>query len=103
MQALWTGKEKVITLVFQVACTHTKRIISCSQCFFGTYNDKTISKYDPVVEYLANEDCKQMEWTVLDEDENGEVIKRKENGAYFLCDGGYHLWDTLISPYKDQL
>ena len=103
MQALCTGKEKVPTLVFQVACTHTKRILSCSQWFFGTYNDKTISKYDPVVEYLESEVCKKIEWTALDEDENREVVERKEKGVYFLCDGGYHLWDTLIPPYKDQI
>ena len=103
MQALCTGKEKVPTLVFEVACTHTKRILSCSQWFFGTYNDKTISKYDPVIKYLNSDACKEIQWTALDEDENGKVVERKEKGAYFLCDGGYHLWDTLIPPYKDQL
>ena len=91
MQALCTGKEKVPTLAFQVVCSHTKRILSCSQWFFGTYNDKIISKYDPVVKILESEKYNNIEWIALDEDENGKVIERKEKGAYFLCDGGYHL------------
>ena len=103
MQALCTGKEKVPTLVFEVVCSHTKKILSCSQWSFGTYNDKTISKYDPVLTHLESEEFSNIEWTALDKDENGEVIERKEKGVYFLCDGGYHLWDTLIPPYKDQL
>ena len=24
-------------------------------------------------------------------------------GPYFICDGGYHTWDILIAPYKNQL
>ena len=33
MQAICTGKGKVPTLVFQAACSHTKRILSASNCF----------------------------------------------------------------------
>ena len=52
---------------------------------------------------LKEELYKDIEWNVLGKDENGELIEKKQNGAYFICDGGYHLWDTLIPPYKDQL
>ena len=103
MQALCTGKEKVPTLVFEAACSHTRRIISVSSWFFGTYNDKTISKYDHVMQELKEDPYKNIEWTALAKEENGEIVERKQKGAYFICDGGYHLWDTLIPPYKDQL
>ena len=103
MQALCTGKEKVPTLVFEAACSHTRRILSVSSWFFGTYNDKTISKYDPVMQQLKEAPFSDIEWIALSKSENGEIVEKKQIGAYFMCDGGYHLWETLIPPYKDQL
>ena len=43
------------------------------------------------------------EWVALAKNKQGEIVETKQVGAYFICDGGYHLWDTLIPPYKDQL
>ena len=103
MQALCTGKEKEPTLVFEVAGSHTRKILSVSSWFFGTYNDKTILKYDPVMDTLKNEPYKDIEWIALARDVNGEIIELKQKGVYFICDGGYHFWQTLIPPYKDQL
>ena len=34
---------------------------------------------------------------------HGDILETKQTGAYFICDGGYHLWETLIPPYKNQL
>lgn len=25
-----------------------------------------------------------------------------QKGAYYLCDGGYHAWQQLVAPYKNQ-
>ena len=65
MQALCIGKEKVPNLVFQAACSHTKRILSVYNCFFGAYNNKTISKYDPVMNYVKKDPFKNIEWKAL--------------------------------------
>ena len=43
-----TGKEGFPTLAFEVSSDHKKRILSCSQYFWGSINDKTISLMDPV-------------------------------------------------------
>ena len=48
------GKEKCPTVAFQVVVTHTRKIISKSQAFYGTVNDKTICHYDPVVKKLVD-------------------------------------------------
>ena len=40
------GKEKCPTLVFQVAGSHTRRVLHVSQYFWGTLNDKTIARID---------------------------------------------------------
>jgi hypothetical protein len=49
------GKDKVPTLAFEVACSHTKKILHVSQYFWGTYNDKTISRLDPLFRFLRDD------------------------------------------------
>ena len=49
MRSLCCGKEKVPTLVFEVVCSHTKRILHVSKWFAGTISDKTIAKIDPAM------------------------------------------------------
>lgn len=77
MQALCTGKEKLRTLVAQAVCTRIMRILLVSHWFFGTYNNKTISKYDPVMKYLKDEPFKNMEWITLAKNTNGEIVETK--------------------------
>ena len=42
---------------------------------------------------------KKYEWTSIDSNDK----KSKRSGVYFICDGGYHPWSKLMSPYKNQL
>ena len=94
------GKEKVPTLAFQVVVSHTRKILSCSQAFYGTVNDKTICRYDSVVKRMRklNDLYGNKIWHCYDM--NGNKIENK--GVYFICDGGYHHWDIFIPPYKHQ-
>ena len=46
------GKEKTPTVAFQVVVSHTRKILSKSQLFYGTINDKTICQYDDVVKQI---------------------------------------------------
>lgn len=49
-----TGKEGKPTLAFQLAVDHFRRIFNCSQYFYGSHNDKTISHNDPFVRAVIN-------------------------------------------------
>ena len=49
---------------------------------------------------LKNDPYNNIEWIALAKDEHGEIVEKKQKGAYFIY-GGYHLCETLISPYKD--
>ena len=93
------GKEKFPTLAFQVVVSHTRKIMLCSQPFYGSVNDKTICRYDKTIR-LMKKDEKYMnrQWHCYDKD--GNIITNK--GMYFICDGGYHHWKMLIPPYKHQ-
>jgi hypothetical protein len=95
------GKDKVPTLAFEVACSHTKKIIHVSQFFWGTYNDKTISRFDPLFRFLRDDDSilKNLRWTSVGRD----GTRKEHRGAYMICDGGYNEWACLMPPYKHQL
>ncbi len=60
------GKDKVTTLAFQVVGSHTKRIHSVSQWFHGTWNDKSIARYDKVFDLFRRKGSflSSIKWTV---------------------------------------
>ena len=71
MRSLCCGKEKVPTLVFEVVCSHTKRILHVSKWFGGTISDKTIAKIDPAMT-LVKQKYKHCTWKTLYVDDNGD-------------------------------
>ena len=72
-----------------------------SQFFWGTINDKTIARLDPLFHCFRRGDgiLRRVEWRRLKSD--GAVVM--EQGAYMVSDGGYHEWACLACPYKHQL
>ena len=123
------GKDKVPTLAFQVVASHTKKILSVSQYFWGTVNDKTISRADQVFNLFRDEggNIATHKWhtvtPVAATDSNNysnnnlnnvdtsnyasslttsSVLTTEHTGAYMICDGGYHQWPCLMFPFKHQ-
>lgn len=47
------GKEGFPTLAYSVTCDHTRRIMACTGGFPGSYNDKTIARYDSLISDAA--------------------------------------------------
>jgi hypothetical protein len=47
------GKEGFPTLAYSMTCDHTRKIMACSGGFPGTYNDKTIARYDAFISEVA--------------------------------------------------
>lgn len=75
MQALCMGKVKSSNLSFSGCMFPHQDGTICIFLVFYTYNDKTISKYDPVMQELKEDPYKNIEWIVLAKDENGEIVK----------------------------
>lgn len=94
-----TGKEGYPTLAFQVVSTPTRRILASTREFYGTWNDKLISRHDETVKRMrtAHRYTKH-NWAFIGSD--GE--EHTETGLYFICDGGYQSWPVFICPFKDQ-
>ena len=51
-----TGKEGFPTLSYSMTCDHTRRIMACSGGFPGSYNDKTIARYDSFISDISGAD-----------------------------------------------
>ena len=96
------GKEKGPTLVFEVAGNHRRRIMHVSQFFWGTVNDKNISRVDNLFR-LFREPGQFLSDCVWEWREQGTGTLHQERGAYMISDGGYNAWRCLVSPYKHQL
>ena len=44
------GKEGFPTLVYSMTCDHTRRIMHCTGGYPGSYNDKTMARYDSFID-----------------------------------------------------
>ena len=91
------GKEAYPSLGFQVSVLHTTWIISCTQAFAGSYNDKTITRYDEFVQKIHNREMySDREFVTFDA--TGHPTRHR--GLWLICDNGYHRWRVLQHPSK---
>jgi hypothetical protein len=94
---LCTGKEGFPTLAYSMTSSHSRKILHCSAGFFGSRNDKTISKHDSLIDLVRTFPLyTQFEWKMNVDELNTKIVK----GVFLLCDGGYHKWAQLICPLK---
>jgi hypothetical protein len=93
------GKEGYPSVVFQVICSHTRKVLGVSGPYYGTWNDKTIARLDDNFKlFMKGGTLSNLNWTWTDD--NAAI--HQEKGMFLICDGGYHLWKMLICPFKDQ-
>ena len=90
------GKESYPSLAFEVVTGFDREIFAVDTAQFGTRNDKHIVKNDKCVKKIREEWYSRVTWKYFDKDGNECEAK----GVYFICDGGYLRWPTLISPFK---
>ena len=95
---LHTGKEKYPTVAYNVTVNHRRWIMAVSRGFFGSYNDKTIVKYDSFINDIRNRK-KYQDYRFDLRRRDGTISAI--SGAWILCDGGYHRWRCLQCPSRD--
>jgi hypothetical protein len=91
-----TGKEKFPSRVFEAAVNHRGIIVSATKGFYGSVSDKSIVKFDGAMMAMKNGMYDENKYNVYDVE--GRTIT--VNGAYNLCDNGYHKWSTMMEPSK---
>lgn len=90
------GKEGYPTLVYSVTVDHNRRILGISGSNFGSYNDKTLVRYDTYITDVHDGTVH----SDVEYDLYIDGVLTKQKGVYYLCDGGYHKWSCMINPMK---
>jgi hypothetical protein len=91
----FTGKEGYPTIAYEVICDHSGYIMSCSPGYYGACNDKTIVRFDSVIQKLKSKEIYyNVEWFVYT-NEIGD--KEYFSSPYVIVDGGYHNWVVTIA------
>ena len=91
------GKETYCTLGFEVVVNHRRWIQSCTKAFYGSHNDKTLSRYDPFIQKLHAQGWLQNSTFEVQTSDGRKKIVR---GLYLLSDNGYNKWRCLQCPIK---
>ena len=91
-----TGKEKFPSRVFEAAVNHRGMIVSATKGFYGSVSDKSIVKFDGAMMAMKNGLYDGNSYQIYDD----EGVLYTVNGAYNLCDNGYHKWSTMMEPSK---
>ena len=52
ISVLCTGKEGIPTMAYSMTSSHSRKILHCSAGFYGSRNDKTISKHDDFIQLI---------------------------------------------------
>jgi len=92
---LYVGKEGYPTIAYEVIVDHNRKILYTTRGFPGSFNDKTICKYDAYVNGLRTGTLyKNIEYELDFED--GQ--KRKLKHVYLISDGGYPEESIFMNP-----
>ncbi len=85
------------TRAYEVIFDNNRRCLSCTPGFFGSFNDKTIIKFDSVVQRIHKRELyNDIEFKLY----NLDGTLSAYNGLYLLSDNGYHHWRCLQFPNK---
>jgi hypothetical protein len=97
------GKEGYPTVAFNVVADSTRRVQSVTPAFQGTRNDKTMVRADTFVTQLRSDETRTGFTFSLRSDMEDKHKLEDFQGAYVICDGGYHQWRETISGAKSCL
>lgn len=83
--------------------THVCQILCSTFGHPATWNDKTIIKYDTLIAGMKNGSIlNKNEFTLLQYNNDGQVVKNIYNGAWVIVDNGYLSWPCRIPHIKMQ-
>ena len=94
-----TGKEQFPTLSFQCVVDHSRRILYCSNYFYGKNNDITVANNDEYTRSVRMGLYQDVQYELIDE--NG-VVQRVQ-GGWVLVDGGFLKLGCFIDPMHERL
>ena len=97
---LYTGKEKVPTIAYEVTIDHAGKCLFVSQGHPGSRSDKTIVKTDDFLQALRKKEILWNDVTFQLYKADGSTFTAR--GAYLISDNGYAKWRMLQAPIKSS-
>lgn len=83
----YSGKEGFPTIAFEATVDHMGRVLGVTKGFAGAQNDKTIVRFDLVVQRVRDgQPYKDVRYKLR----RADGTESEEIGAYLIVDGGYH-------------
>ena len=76
-----TGKEGFPTLSFQVVVDHSRRVMYCSEYFFGKCNDITVANNDPFCKAVRMGKFRDLSYEIIDS--NGIIRRCRYRRRYY--------------------
>lgn len=91
------GRVGYPTRVYEVTVSHDTQIRAIAGSFCGTWNDKTVCRFDGLVHRLKHERrFLEYEYEIM----NNDGTTTTHRSLWLITDNGYHHWRCLIPPMK---
>ena len=91
------GKHSFTSIAYEMTVTHSKKFQATTTGHYGTTSDRTIVKFDGLVQKVRSEKRYTNAEYELQIGPNKWI---REKGVYLLVDGGYHKWRIMQCPIK---
>jgi hypothetical protein len=94
-------KMSATTRAYNITVNHRRYITSTTTGAPGSWNDKSIIRFDELAMGMRDGDCDNvLSFELYEKTDNGDIVKQKHKGGWFITDNGYHHWPIFIPPYK---
>ena len=102
LKNIHTGyKQSTTARTYNLTVTIDRRIINSTSGHPARWNDQSVSYFDTyIMSIKEGKIFEDLDFTLLERNPNGEIVKVNYKGVYLLVDNGYHKWVSLMSPMK---
>ncbi len=99
LRSCMVGKEGIPTVAYEVTVRHDRWIMHATRGFPGSWNDKSMSRYDSFLGKVRDVDglYANIEFTVHTTLTETATVR----GLCLIVDGGFHQWRCLQCPFRE--
>jgi DDE superfamily endonuclease len=89
---------------YNLTVNHRRQILSTTRGHPSRWNDKTLVLFDAFAKGIYDGTVlSDVEFGMLEHDENREIVTVRYKGAWLLVDNGYLRWPTTVPPFKESI
>jgi hypothetical protein len=97
------AKLSMPSRTYNLTVNHRKQILSSTRGHPARWNDKTLVLFDDFVMALNDGELDDVEFTLLQLDTEGNVMRVRHKGAWLLVDNGHLRWAVTVPPCKSSV